>query len=228
LVVDAFLGNPMLFYAHQGFFSQGIDAFNKTADDVNRLQPSTQWQSLGYITQHLYLEKLRDDGNYDVRAYSGKLHIENVHSADARFFIEKDEDFALPLTVAIDGKPYPYEKTEKQILISLPIRSGTGHDLTIRYGDDLSLAAVDISKSSLRTAAIRYLSDFRDNDVSKLPFGPQFIALYAQNETGWNATLAALAALFGAVVSAWWLHRRRIRKAGSRASGGESPNAMPI
>ena len=101
LVVDAFLGNPMLFYVHQDFFASGIDAFNKTADMVDRLQPDTQWRSMGYITQHLYLEKLRDDGNYDIRSYVGILHVDNVHQRDATFFIEKDEDFALPLTVRV-------------------------------------------------------------------------------------------------------------------------------
>jgi peptidoglycan/xylan/chitin deacetylase (PgdA/CDA1 family) len=228
LVVDAFLGNPMLFYAHQGFFSSGIDAFNKTADAVNRLQPSTQWQSLGSIAQHLYLEKLRDDGNYDVKTYSAKLHLENRHPGDTTFFVEKDEDFTLPLTVTVDGKPYPYHETATQLLIDLPTHAGTTHDITIRYGGDLNLAAIDVSNTSLRIAAIRYLSDFRDNDVSKLPFGQQFIAIYTQNENGWNAALAGLAVLLGVVVSAWLLQRRRIRKKGGPAPNGESTAAIPI
>jgi peptidoglycan/xylan/chitin deacetylase (PgdA/CDA1 family) len=209
LVVDAFLGNPMLFYVHQGFFASGIDAFNQTADTVNRLQPDTQWRSLGFITQHLYLEKLRDDGNYDVRAYAGMIHLENVHQRDATFFIEKDEDFALPLTVRVDGQPYPYQRSGTRLRIELPVRAGMSSEITVNYENDLNLAAIDVSKTSLRINTIRQLSDFRDDVVSQTVLGRWFIRLYSQNEARWNGALLIVALLLIAMAVAWFVRRRK-------------------
>ena len=38
IAINAFLGNPQLFYVHQEFFEDKIDAFNATADEINRLE----------------------------------------------------------------------------------------------------------------------------------------------------------------------------------------------
>jgi hypothetical protein len=211
LVVDAFLGNPMLFYVHQGFFAPGIDAFNKTADRVNHLQPATQWRSLGYITEHLYLEKLRDDHNYDVRAYAGIIHFENVHQRDATFFIEKDEDFAFPLTVSVDGQAYPYERSGTQLRIELPVRAGASREITIKYQNDFNLATIDVSKTSIRINAIRHLSDFRDDVVSKTALGRWFIRVYTPHEGGWNGVLFAVTVLLMALSAAWFAGKKRKR-----------------
>ena len=220
LAVDAFLGNPMLFYVHQGFFGAGTSAFNKTADRVNRLQPATQWCSLGCITKHLYLEKLRDDDNYDVRAYAGVIHLENVHQRDATFFIEKDEDFKYPVTVTVDEQPYPYQRLGTRLRIELPIPAGASREITIKYQNDLNLAAIDVAKRSIRVFAIRNLSDFRDDEVSKTALGRWLIAVYTSNESKWNVALLVL--LLCLAFGAFWLIRRNKRY--SMASRGLLPS----
>ena len=209
LAVDAFLGNPMLFYVHQGFFASGIDAFNSTADTVNHLQPGTLWQSLGYIAQRLYLEKLRDDGNYDIRAYSGTIRLYNEHKRDATFFIEKQEDFAVPLRVFVDGQPYPYRRSENRLDLTVPVNDGATRDITIKYGNDLALAGIDVSKRSLRVYVIRELSDFRDDVVSRTAFGRVFIRVYTEREAAWNKGLLAFMVLLAAVATAWFVRRAR-------------------
>jgi hypothetical protein len=207
LAIDAFLGNPMLFYVHQGFFANGIGAFDGTAETVNRLQPGTQWRSLGYIVEHLYLEKLRDDGNYEVQAYGGTIHLDNVHQRDAVFFVEKDEDFSLPLTVRVDGQPYAYEKSGKRLRIALPVRAGASREIRIQYENDLNLATIDVSKASMRLNAVRYLCDFRDNVVSKIPLGRLVIRSYGQNEAGWNRGLVVVIGLLALAAVAWLVRR---------------------
>ena len=211
LVVDAFLGNPMLFYVHQGFFAPGIEAFNKTADRVNRLQPATQWRSLGYITKHLYLEKLRDNDNYDVRAYAGIIDLENAHRRDCTFFVEKEEDFAFPLTVSVDGQPYPYRRLGTRLYIELPVLAGASREITIEYQNDLNLATIDVSKTSIRINAIRQLSDFRDDVVSKTALGRWVIRVYSPNEAKWNEALFAIAVLLIVLMVAWFVRRGKKR-----------------
>jgi hypothetical protein len=216
LAIDAFLGNPLLFYVHEGFFAPGIGAFNAIADSVNQLQPDTKWTGLGYIAQHLYLEKLRDDGNYDVRMFSGTIHLTNTRKRDATFFLEKDEDFVLPVTVLVDGRPYPYQRSGTQLRLQLPVRDGMSRTIEIKYQNDLNLAAIAVSKSSLRVNTIRQLSDFRDNVVSKTGLGRRLIRSYSENGVGWNRAVAALAGLLlGALC---YRYRGRLRSLASHDS----------
>jgi hypothetical protein len=222
LAIDAFLGNPMLFYVHQVFFANGIGAFDSTAETVNRLQPDTQWRSLGYIMRHLYLEKLRDDGNYEVQTYGGTIHLDNVHQRDAVFFVEKDEDFSLPLTVRVDGQPYAYEKSGTRLRIALPVRAGASREITIQYENDLNLETIDVSKKSMRLNAVRYVSDFRDNVVSKIALGRLVIRSYSQNEAAWNRGLVFVIGLLALAAVAWWVRRGKKRA----ATQGDSP--LPV
>jgi peptidoglycan/xylan/chitin deacetylase (PgdA/CDA1 family) len=208
LAIDAFLGNPMLFYAHESFFASGIGAFNRTADMVNRLQPDTQWRGLGYIARHLYLERMRDDGNYDVNAYSADIALSNPNVHDAMFFVEKAENFALPISVFVDGKHYAFERSGEKLLLQLPVRSGGSREITIRYGNDLNLAAIDVSNKSLRIYAIRILSDFRDDVVSRSELGRWFIHSYAYNGAIWNGAIVVLAvAILDIIVYLRYLRR---------------------
>lgn len=200
LVVDAFLGNPMLFYVHQAFFAPGIDAFDKTADAVNQIEPTTEWRGLGFIAQHLYLEKLRGDGNYDVRAYGSFMRLENSSDKDATFYITKPEDFALPLTVTVGGERFPYQRAGNELQVAVRIRAGETRQIEVTYQNDLNLAAMDISKSSLRIMAIRRLSDFRDDVVSKSALGRGFIRFYVWQEDHENVLLLSVVGLLALVL----------------------------
>jgi peptidoglycan/xylan/chitin deacetylase (PgdA/CDA1 family) len=208
LAIDAFLGNPMLFYAHESFFVSGIDAFNKTADEVNQIQPGMKWQGLGDIAKHLYLERLRDDGNFDVRALSGSIRLSNSHQHDASFFIEKDEDFAFPLIVLVDGQPYPFQKAGTQLHLQVPIAVGMSRLIEIKYENGLNLANIDISRNSTQIAAIRLLSDFRDNAVSNTALGRWFIHSYVDYGGRWHSAMAVLA-LFVVFFVVWYMRRNR-------------------
>jgi hypothetical protein len=216
LAIDAFLGNPMLFYVHEGFFAPGIGAFNPIADEVNQLQPETQWKGLGYISRHLYLEKLRDDGNYDVLMLSGAIHLNNSHKRNMMAFVEKEEDFLLPVTVFVDGQPYAYERLGARLRLQLPVPTGMTREIEIRYQPQSNPAGVDISKTSLRVDAVRQLSDFRDNVVSKTSLGRRFIRSYGENGSDWNRAVAVLAGLLVLVGVAYYINRRRARFLASR------------
>jgi peptidoglycan/xylan/chitin deacetylase (PgdA/CDA1 family) len=218
LAIDAFLGNPMLFYVHESFFASGIAAFNRTADTVNQIQPNTQWRDLGDIVQHLYMEKLRDDGNFDIRSYSASIQITNNHHRDADFYVQKEEDFSSPLVVLVDGQPYPYQKTGRSLRLQLPIPSGSTRRIEVKYENGMNLASVDISKHSFKIAAIRFLSDFRDNAVSDTRLGRWFIRSYVDYRTKWNllAAIIVFIALFLVIGYLYLKKRESTYQAGLR------------
>jgi hypothetical protein len=222
LAIDAFLGNPMLFYVHHNFFALGIDAFNKVADAVNQLQSDTQWRSLGDITRHLYLEKLRDDGNYDVRAFTATIRLDNNQKHNATFFVEKEENFTLPLTVLVDGQSYPYERSGTKLRLQLPIQAGTGREITVQYKNDLIIAGTEISKTSFLMNTTRQLSDFRDNVVSRSLLGRKFTVFYTSNENIWNAALLGLAALLAGISATLFMRHQKRSVASRRISAASS------
>jgi hypothetical protein len=202
--MDAFLGNPMFFYCHQAYFADGIGAFNGLADEVNRLQPDTQWRSAGFITQHLYLERMRDDGNYDVQLLSATVSLTNSHGHDAVFYLDKLEDGAAPFKVTTDGQQQSYSFENGHLRIQLPVRAGATRLVTVTYQNDLVLSKVDISKSSLRVATLRYLSDFRDDVVTRSGPGRWFVRSYVANRSTWNHSAEGSAVLILLVVVYWW------------------------
>src|SRR6185437_8619412 len=210
LAIDAFLGNPMLFYVHESFFASGIGAFNRTADTVNQIQPDIQWKNLGDIVQHLYLERLRDDGNFDIRSYSASIQITNNHHRNADFYIQKEEDFSSPFVVLVDGQPYRYQKSGTMLQLQLPVPSGSTRRFEVRYDNGIKVANIAISRHSLKIATIRFLSDFRDNAVSDTRVGRWFIRSYVSYRTKWNwAAIILFIALFFVFVIGYSYRNRR-------------------
>lgn len=211
LAIDAFLGNPMLFYVHQGFFASGMNAFDETADRVNATQPDTMWRSLGEIAEHLYLQKERADGNFDVRAFSADLRLDNPSLRDRVAFVDKEEDFGLPFVVLVDGISYSYERLGNHILVRIPLPKRTRAHMTIRYSGALDITKVDVSKSSLRVRILRDLSDFRDDTISRSALGRNFIAEYTDSEGAWNRAVAASVMII-LITATTWHFRRKIRR----------------
>jgi hypothetical protein len=207
LAMDAFLGNPMLFYCHESYFATGIGAFDHLADGVNHLAPDTEWRGLGYIAQHLYLERLRDDGNYDLELFSSSVSIKNSSGHDALFFVEKEEDGAVPFKVMVDGQAQTYHLVGGWLRARIPVPAGATREVAFSYENDFDLAGTDISKPSLRINAIRYLSDFRDCTVSKTALGRRFIRSYFVHRNAWN--IGAVTGLVILVIACWYLRNSK-------------------
>lgn len=213
IAIDAFLGNPMLFYAHESFFATGITAFNNVADEVNRRQPGIQWTSLGDIMEHLYLERTRADGDIDIRAYSSSLRLRNTEAHDLTFVVRKDEDFTSPISLSVDGQPYPFERVGNTLELRLPIPAHQAREISVRYGNPAGPTPVNIRRTSPYIASVRLLSDLRDNWVSNTTLGRRFIHSYADFGPQWNRGFVAFACLVALTLGAFYLRRPQSRGA---------------
>jgi hypothetical protein len=172
VAINQFLDNPLLFFGHSNFFARGIVAFDDVADEVNKLEPNTLWRGLGEIVRHLYVEKLRDDSNYDVLAFSGDVCVENTSQVDSIFYVRKQETDSQAIgSLSVDGQPFPYKIQEGYLNVTLPVSMGKTRCVAIQYTNDLSVASTDISHNSLTVYLLRKSSDFRDIYLSKFPFG---------------------------------------------------------
>jgi hypothetical protein len=94
--------------------------------------------------------------------------------------------------------------------LQVPIDGGLTRRIEVVYANDLDIAKTDISKSSLRIQAIRRLSDFRDDVVSKTAIGRWFIRSYSENGDVWNRSIGGAFALILVIAAcSYWRRTRR-------------------
>lgn len=209
-------GKPLLFYVHHNFFENGIDAFNSIAEMVNAIEARVQWKSLGYISRHLYLQKKRENGDYNVRSFSKSIELENNHNRDVTYFVQKTETFVPSIKkVTVDDKPYSYQRNDSEITINVAIPAGESRLIDIEYENDLDIASVDISKDDLRVTILRKLSDFRDMTLSTNVLGRTLTHFYYETELyklGLVKLTILLLILLTLTISGGWYVQRQIRK----------------
>jgi hypothetical protein len=221
LAINQFLGNPLFFYDHSDFFSKGMGAFNHVADEVNNLEPATEWRSLGEIVRHLYLVKLRGDSDYDVLAFSNNVCLENTVGRNSNFYIQKPETGTQIIdSVTVDGRVQPYSLQENQISLVVAIPLGGTRCVAIRYVNDLQSSSTDSSHNSLVVHLLRMGSDFRDIYLAKFPVGLATIRFYNEHQLNPAEVVGCLLLLLVASIYVgyrlWMSVRRRFQSNQSR------------
>lgn len=183
VAVSQFLGNPLFFYDHSDFFSNGIGAFDHVADEVNNLEPATEWRSLGEIVRHLYLVKLRDDSDFDVLAFSNTICVENRTIRSAVFYIEKSESGSDAIrSVTVDGRIHAYTLQEGKIRLAVPIGPGGTSSVVVQYANDLESVPANPGSESVVVYLLRMGSDFRDIYLAKSGVGLAVIRFYTEHD----------------------------------------------
>ena len=136
-IFDLYLDKPALFYSHpyeDGLFANGITSFNPVADRINNLYGSPDWQSLGFILRHLYLEKTNDDGSLDIRMFSNHLSLTNDSQDGQTYHITKQETLKVPITaVTLNGMDYSSRVEGDQLVMDVFIPSGATMEIIINY-----------------------------------------------------------------------------------------------
>jgi hypothetical protein len=183
IIIDIFLDNPILLCGHHDYFKDGINSFNKVARFVNSIDPNIEWRSLGFIAKHLYLLRVRKDGNYDVLSYCRNIVIKNTHEREIAYFIKKKETFYPPAKkVIVNGKEHAYKNSGGYLTIEISIPSGETKSIEIEYQNNINMSSVDISKNDWHVKLLRQISDFRDNTLSKNLLGQKLIEYYYKDD----------------------------------------------
>jgi hypothetical protein len=160
-------------------FENNIDAFNPFAEGINRIRPDIRWSSLGDIARHLYHQRLRDDGDVDVIAYSSEIILENGGKRDASYHVRKEESFTPPIReVLVSGLPHRYEVDGESIVLTLEVKGGGFRDIRIVYENSYDPDNIDISKKGARIYLLRLFSDVRDRFISQNTIGRFFVKYY--------------------------------------------------
>lgn len=186
VTIDSFLGNPLLFYGHENLFDTGIDAFNATADLVNRLETGTKWVRLGEIARHLYLLRRRTDGGFDVQMLASQIDLTNPTDTDTIFYINKSENIPTESRLlSSDGLPIQFEESADLVAFRIRIPAHQIARIKVAYRNDLDLSREDIGRTSPYPYALRMVSDLRDLYLSKVPWGREVTRSYYR--WGWDS-----------------------------------------
>ena len=210
IAIDAFLGNPLLFYSHENLFAGGIGAFNSQAEAVNEIQPTTQWKGLGYISRHLYLTRSRGETAADVRMLTNEMELTNQSGAERDFYGEYDNTSGAPIrSVTVDGRPLSVTRVVTRVNDKLRFHvSIPGHEsrmVLIRYENDMDVLHERTAKGSLYVACLRWTSDFRDVYLSRSAVGRHVMDVYYRHggvalETGleqyWPVVVVGIGVVF--------------------------------
>jgi hypothetical protein len=136
-IFDLFIDKPALFYSHayEGeLFSDGIDAFNPVADQINQLSNAVEWQSLGYILKQLFLEKMNDDGSVDVKMYTNVLLLTNHYGVQRNYHILKDEILNIPISsVTVNSHEFSYRVEDGVFMLDLLLPAASSVEIKITY-----------------------------------------------------------------------------------------------
>lgn len=207
IAVNDFLDNPLFFYVHQEFFARGVGAFDKIADEMNTVEPRTEWRGLGYIAAHLFLIRKRHDSGYEVSTFSRAIDLENSSTALASYRIEKQESNpALVQSVTVNSRPISYAAEGKFLRFTVTLPSGGSAHVLVTYRNTTNLADVSITHHSVHVYLLRMASDFRDIWLSQFSFGEGIVDYYYQHDEtpGRVVTLAAVIAVI-AIGALWFL-----------------------
>jgi hypothetical protein len=225
VAIEDFLDNPLFYYAHQDLFAKGIDAFDGLADEVNTIEPDTNWRSVGDIVKHLYLLRLRGDLNYDVLALSSSFLLDNTFGRDVVFHIKRAESGSTPITsVSVDGRPISFQLHEGYLDLHLLVPAGETRSIVIQYKNATDFASINTSKRSLYVYALRNISDFRDITLSRVQVGRAFTTLYYTHRvTAELLILGACGLMVFCTVGVWRLAVIMRRKNNVRVTRGRLP-----
>ncbi len=183
IAIQAFLGNPLLFYGHENLFDKGVGSFNRLADLVNRVQPNTLWTGLGEIARHSHLLRRRDDGGFDVWMLSSEMDLQNPTDSETVFYIQRDTDPSLgDSELTVDGAPTSFEPAAGVSTLSISIPGRQVRKLRVTYRNDLDLSREDVRKTNIYAYALRSVSDFRDLRLSRSSWGNAFTRSYYRHD----------------------------------------------
>lgn len=178
IAIDLFLGNPVLFMAHQDDFSDGIHSFTAHAERVNRRQPAIRWVSLGEISRQLHRVRWLDQGRCSVRMISGHAALTNPATTATRFEIALPRATASAGTrVTVNGAEQPWNLSEGEIRFDLTLPAG-GSALIEVHEPASPPAPVPTKRAGFRKWRLRLIADIRDLVIARWSLGRRLSKWY--------------------------------------------------
>jgi hypothetical protein len=170
---DGLLGKPCFVVGHHELFRDHGSKLLEFLGKLNSLKWKLRWRTLGSAVCHNYSVQLRD-GTIKVKMFAEQLIIENIAAVPQQMTVLKEEADIVAVkgvtvnqeTVTVD---YEYASGCLQFIVNIPSRRTAEIRCTYHEKASPSTSSEPISYK-LKVAARRYLSEVRDNYVSRNEF----------------------------------------------------------
>jgi hypothetical protein len=178
IALELFLGNPLIFYAHQDFFRKGANAFNETARLVNELEPSIKWTSLAEIAREQYRVRRIANG-LQVTMFSPSVRLANredkPQKVEVRIAVSTGAQLARGM---LNGRPLVVERRGEYWRATLSLPAQSNSLVEIQYPVLGGRETAELGSGSPTVYLTRRLSDLRDIYLTRSIIGQKVVSLY--------------------------------------------------
>ncbi len=167
---DILLGKPCLVVEHHNFFKDEHQEVVRFAKALNSLNVELHWRSLGDVIKRSYQSRIGADGVVEIRMFANELLLENREKTARAYRVEKaDKGSAGVREVTADGRALEWKTDGSTLVFRCEIPPRTTMLIAVRYAspeEEKSQTRTPFNRSA-KIAARRYMSEFRDNFLSR-------------------------------------------------------------
>jgi hypothetical protein len=165
---DALLGKPCLIAAHHDTFRDQGRNLAEFVDQLNSLNWNLEWQPLAKVLRRSFEARRLPDGVSTVRMFSCELVVPSDATGHQDVLVLKEEsDPDKVEAVLVDGEPVAHDCGEGLIRVRLRVSGSHRPTVRIAYSGTPQAPRKERPRVRLKVAANRYLSEFRDNYLSR-------------------------------------------------------------
>ena len=163
LALDGLLDRPIFYAEHHTFFRDGYSKLNK----LFKKNRNAQWLTPENVITRYYQTKKDIEGHVSVRFFSSDFSYKNNHGSSIIHF-ETKATGGSPVGVSIDGNNIPFKHQNGTISFYGNVSNGTTIHIIIEKEIKKAVGRYNKSwKQKLHIRQRRYLSEIRDNYISK-------------------------------------------------------------
>ena len=169
---DAILGKPCLIAAHHDAFKDHARSLVEFVASLNSLKWNLVWRPLGEVIRRCFAIRRLADGTSVVEMFAGSVMVTNPE-AEARqmILLKKECDPDCVEAVCVNKKPVEFNVEDASLRVRLTIPPGETAHVRIVYRNNLTATQDPASFATrAKVAGKRYLSEFRDNYLSRSDF----------------------------------------------------------
>lgn len=169
---DALLGKPCLIAAHHDVYRDDGRELLNFVSRLNSLNWNFRWRSLDDVIRHSCKMSVGTDGTSMVRMFAERLVLENPSAEQREAVVLKDEDDPdCVMAVMVNREAVKFGHQNGFLFFRVTLLPETSGEVRIVHSDmpDLGFSEERLGRH-VKTAARRYLSEFRDNYLSRSDF----------------------------------------------------------
>jgi hypothetical protein len=166
---DLLLGKPCLIVEHHSFFKGAGQKALQFVQAVNSLNCTLHWRALGDVLRRSYQWRVKANRTVEIRMFANELLVRNDSQERAVYHVEKADRGGVAVeSVLANGSPIEWKTQDGSVAFDCEIAPGSEILIQVVYRSIAeSVRTADSFSQTVKIAVRRYLSEFRDNFLSR-------------------------------------------------------------